>query len=81
MKQSGTTMQEGGQYMKTQICCHLYQNFAEENYAYLHKLCNKSKLPCIPLPWCFEQAIKRSFPNENNQPFVGFKSSQERGKI
>jgi len=81
MKQSGTTMQEGGRYTNTQIRCHLYQNFAEENYAYLRKLRNKSKLPCIPLPWCFEQAIKRSFPNENNQPFVGFKSSQERGKI
>jgi len=81
MIQTGTNMQKGGKYTNVQIRCRLYKEFAEENYAYLRKLRNKSKLPCIPLPWCFEQAIKRSFPNENNQPFVGFKSSQERGKI
>jgi len=81
MTQTGTTMQKGGKYTNVQIRCRLYKEFAEENYAYLRKLRNKSKLPCIPLPWCFEQAIKRSFPNEDNQPFVGFKSSQERGKI
>lgn len=81
MKQPGKNMQEGGQYTNTQICCHLYKDFVEENYTYLCKLWNKNKLPCIPLSWCFELAVKKSSPNEKNQAFVGFKSSQEHGKI
>jgi len=38
MKQSGMSMQEGGRYTNTQICCHLYQEFVEESYGYLRKL-------------------------------------------
>jgi len=39
----------------------MYDKYFDKEYTYLHKLTGKGKLPHIPLPWCFETAVKKHF--------------------
>jgi len=42
----------------------MYDKYFNKEYTYLHKLTGKEKFPHIPLPWCFETAMKKTFPDK-----------------
>jgi len=48
----------------------MYDKYFDREYTYLHKLTGKGKLPRIPLPWCFETAVKKTFPNKTYKGFI-----------
>ncbi len=48
----------------------MYDKYFDKEYTYLCKLTGKEKLPCIPLPWCFESAMKKTFPDKTYKGFV-----------
>jgi len=79
-KKDGGEMKRKEKFTNIQVRKHLYANFAENEYSYIRKVRNCIGLPCIPLPWCFEQGVKKAFPNLPGQAYVGYKSSRARGK-
>ncbi len=48
----------------------LYAIFFQKEYTYLRKLTGKSGSPRLPLPYCFEQGIKKEFPSPSYTGFV-----------
>jgi len=48
----------------------IYDQYFNKEYTYLHKLTGLQKLPYLPFPWCFETAVKKSFPNKTYKGFV-----------
>jgi len=80
MKNDAMEMQRQQHLTNIQVRKRLYENFAEEQYDYVHRMQNFTRMPCIPLPWCFEQGMKKAFPNEPGQACVGYKSSRACGK-
>jgi len=64
----------------TEIRFQLYNNFVQQEYTYLLDIFQISKLPRIPLPHYVEGAIKHSFPNPYDVPYVGFLDKPKRRK-
>ncbi len=48
----------------------MYDKYFDKEYTYLHKVTGLEKLPHIPLPWCFETAMKKNFPDKTYKGFV-----------
>jgi len=59
------------------ICYYLYGSFIDTEYSYMRGPEDRQRrLPRMPLPFCVENDIKHLFPNEDNRPFVGFRSGR-----
>jgi len=55
----------------------MYDKYFERELTYLHSMMGLDKLPRIPLPWCFEMAVKNAFPDKSYKGFVQKSSNQK----
>jgi len=55
----------------------MYDKYFEREFTYLHGMMGLDKLPRIPLPWCFETAVKKAFPDKTYKGFVRTSCNQK----
>jgi len=55
----------------------MYDKYFEKELTYLHSMTGLEKLPRIPLPWCFEMAVKKAFPDKTYKGFVRISNNQK----
>jgi len=48
----------------------MYNKYFDKEYTYLHKLTGLKKLPHILLPWYFETAMFKNFPDKTYKGFI-----------
>jgi len=65
-------------YLKNvQLQKYMYHKYFNREYTYLYKLTGLQKLPCLPLPWCFEAAVKKTFPDKTYKGFIQTRTNQK----